>query len=603
MKLTLSDLANLANQTTAVATINANNTLIEAALENTLSLDGTEPNSMDATLDMNSYPIINVPTPATSHHAVNKAYVDGLIDGTQEFIQDNNTTPEAIGGAVGDRTTVDTTALQTTINSFGSGGGTTTLGQRYLTGSLDLKPNVQLKGVVGRPEQQVVGSEYYRLNGQLCLSTGATVTMDKGSCIDGVTVTRNGQTQAPANDAACTTLISQFAGTGIAAPEYGTTIRNSLIVGHNVAVTHNGGADSGRFYMEDVNIDCLSGVQIDTDYDVVRLKNVHCWPFMTAHVTGVSTTNLLRAGGAFAFSTRADWMSADDCFAYGYVKGFILNGVSNCTLRRCQVDTASSAHTTHGFHITGATEYARLENCTSIGPANSIVQDTTDSFSSTTVISGLFVATNAVFNIADGDLYSFGSTLEGSSGTPCTYGVFVGPGAGNIILNSPVFNYCTNGIYFDASWTGYAVIIAPQFNNVTTKYTIPAAVRDRVIIIGGNPADMPAWATYTPTASAASGTFTSAAAAARYDVQGKTVRLSGNLAITTNGTAATTAQVSLPFTAGSTVYNGIGRDEIGNPLQVTIGAGATIASINSITNTYPGGSGKNLTFSITYERN
>lgn len=61
-KLTLSDLASLTNETSAIATINANNNLIETALENTLSRDGTFPNSMESDLDMNGQAILNVGT-------------------------------------------------------------------------------------------------------------------------------------------------------------------------------------------------------------------------------------------------------------------------------------------------------------------------------------------------------------------------------------------------------------------------------------------------------------------------------------------------------------------------------------------------------------
>lgn len=60
MKLTLSDLANLQNQGVAVTQINNNSTAIEDAVENTLSRDGTEPNSMNADFDMNSNDILNV---------------------------------------------------------------------------------------------------------------------------------------------------------------------------------------------------------------------------------------------------------------------------------------------------------------------------------------------------------------------------------------------------------------------------------------------------------------------------------------------------------------------------------------------------------------
>jgi hypothetical protein len=55
----LSDITTLQN---IAATINANNEKIESALENTLSLDGSTPNSMGADIDLNSFSLINVAT-------------------------------------------------------------------------------------------------------------------------------------------------------------------------------------------------------------------------------------------------------------------------------------------------------------------------------------------------------------------------------------------------------------------------------------------------------------------------------------------------------------------------------------------------------------
>lgn len=46
--------------------LNSNNTAIVAAMENTLSRDGTAPNQMQAVLDMNSNRIINLPSPVNS---------------------------------------------------------------------------------------------------------------------------------------------------------------------------------------------------------------------------------------------------------------------------------------------------------------------------------------------------------------------------------------------------------------------------------------------------------------------------------------------------------------------------------------------------------
>lgn len=58
-KLTLTDVASLTNEGSALAAINSNFAEIEAALENTLSRDGTAPNEMDADFDMNGNQILN----------------------------------------------------------------------------------------------------------------------------------------------------------------------------------------------------------------------------------------------------------------------------------------------------------------------------------------------------------------------------------------------------------------------------------------------------------------------------------------------------------------------------------------------------------------
>jgi len=58
---------------------NLNNAAIVAAMENTLSRDGTTPNAMGANLDMNSFNVINVLDPANPQDAATKAYVDGIL--------------------------------------------------------------------------------------------------------------------------------------------------------------------------------------------------------------------------------------------------------------------------------------------------------------------------------------------------------------------------------------------------------------------------------------------------------------------------------------------------------------------------------------------
>jgi len=63
-KITLSNIGSIPdNPTSAANTIDTNNATIQAAFDNTLSRDGTSPNTMASTLDMDSNRIVNLPAP------------------------------------------------------------------------------------------------------------------------------------------------------------------------------------------------------------------------------------------------------------------------------------------------------------------------------------------------------------------------------------------------------------------------------------------------------------------------------------------------------------------------------------------------------------
>lgn len=60
-KLSLTNVTSLTNESSAITTMAQNNAAIIAAMENTLSRDGTTPDMMEADFDMNSFRIINLP--------------------------------------------------------------------------------------------------------------------------------------------------------------------------------------------------------------------------------------------------------------------------------------------------------------------------------------------------------------------------------------------------------------------------------------------------------------------------------------------------------------------------------------------------------------
>lgn len=78
-KINLTDITEASGFST---TINANNALIEAAIENTLSRDGTAPNFVDAAIDMNSYKITNLADGVALQDAVTVNQLTNGIVGT-----------------------------------------------------------------------------------------------------------------------------------------------------------------------------------------------------------------------------------------------------------------------------------------------------------------------------------------------------------------------------------------------------------------------------------------------------------------------------------------------------------------------------------------
>lgn len=80
-KITLTNLVNLQNENSAVNAINNNNAKITTAFDNTLSRDGTAPNQMGASLDMNSNRILNLPQPLNSAEPVTYGQFNSAVIG------------------------------------------------------------------------------------------------------------------------------------------------------------------------------------------------------------------------------------------------------------------------------------------------------------------------------------------------------------------------------------------------------------------------------------------------------------------------------------------------------------------------------------------
>lgn len=102
------DLTEITSGYTSTTAINANNDLIEAGFDNTLSRDGTTPNQMEADLDMNSNDVLNVQNVRTSN-----LYINGSLASLGEI--------QAAGKQVKTYTATAGQTLFTGINAFTQG--------------------------------------------------------------------------------------------------------------------------------------------------------------------------------------------------------------------------------------------------------------------------------------------------------------------------------------------------------------------------------------------------------------------------------------------------------------------------------------------------
>jgi hypothetical protein len=109
------------------------------------------------------------------------------------------------------------------------------------------------------------------------------------------------------------------------------------------------------------------------------------------------------------------------------------------------------------------------------------------------------------------------------------------------------------------------------------------------------------WTAYTPTITAASGSFTSVSATGLHKRIGKVCHVIINISITTNGTAAGNIRATVPFSQSAGIATGLYRENnvTGFSGQILVTGNQAIYYTSG--NLYPGGNGYNIFSSFAYE--
>lgn len=331
-----------------------------------------------------------------------------------------------------------TAALQSILNATPTGGIVIIPSGYivYIANSLTIPHNITLKGpqsYVGTMTSNSQSSPYHTMGGQLSLGLSGTITMNAGSCIDGFLIAQHGLTFPQTTSAG-------FAGTAIVYNGDDCTVKNSMILAFNQAISSNGFQRPKAF---DLLMDNINGILFNGSQDITHIERCHAWPFATFQA-GVTALQAQRTGAAYKVTADGSGAHLIDCFSYGYNVGFDMEGIGEVgqTLLNCWADgTAAAAPYGTGFNIVGGATDTKLTACQASG-----------------VINGYLFSMNLGLKTTMTDCNAWGNT---------THGIVCGAGnAGDVIIRGGYLRNNPNAIsYANAGGTGILDIDDVAFDN------------------------------------------------------------------------------------------------------------------------------------------
>lgn len=340
------------------------------------------------------------------------------------------TRPEDFGVVDG----INDTALITQAMTAAGDGGKVILEGRYsLPTGLGIPENVCLEGTFNpfgiHPWQ--TPTQVHSLGSTLIVDSDHSMFLSAGAQLHNLSVIRGRTTTAEPDT-------SQFAGVAIAALGEsgneidGISLTNLQILGFYTAIVLD---MCPRAIIEYVSGDNIQGIKLGTTYDVVRVKNIHFWPF---HTTGAGMTGAAhnRDGVALWISQRIDIAQFEGFFSYGYHTGVQLDAnVGTATFVDCHVDNTDFHSGAAGFRIIGSVAYSNFIGCSSYNNSEGYVCSgaTTDDI--------YFIGCRSISNDESGWVVNSGSVhLSSCEIVDSNHGAVVAGGNGKLSISDTTFS-------------------------------------------------------------------------------------------------------------------------------------------------------------------
>jgi hypothetical protein len=319
----------------------------------------------------------------------------------------------------------------------------------------------------------------------------------------------------------------------------------------------------------------INGIYIDESYDIMRIDQVHIWPFWSHsdHVWTYTTLNL---------DTIITGRN-DDCYMSNIFSIF-------CHSLVRFIQTAA-----------GRTWYLQVTNAVADISLIGFWVDNTNDSKPSMQLTNFFYSGPTLVNFGFG-IYIQGDTAEFNVVNFKSLYVYQNviriEGSDNIVE----VTHLQNDIY-DVGSAGWAAFDVANGNTLIFN-TVPRLIGTT----GAGPKysstgtiKVDEWRDYTPTIGAATGSITSYTSSGKYKYVNNTVEVKFNFTITNNGTGANSNTISLPFTAG---YAACGSCRemavVGYMGSVVANASSVAASVQKYDNTYLGGTNHRIIGELNY---